>query len=146
VQQSPEVGNSLFRWRLGLFMDVLTLGWGWGFSLAVHFTGFLRWTGIITTFIGGREQSWEHFAHQPCGKSTRLCISSLGCRNAGLQLLRMQECYCPPWGMGYSLICLRSPDPTIGCSIYSIARPQQWGWLLKEWKKKKKHPEAVCRS
>jgi hypothetical protein len=28
-------------------------------------------------------------------------------------LLRMQERYCSPWGMGYSLICLRSPDPTI---------------------------------
>jgi hypothetical protein len=25
----------------------------------------------------------------------------------------MQEWYCPSWGMGYSLIYLRSPDPTI---------------------------------
>jgi hypothetical protein len=26
VQQSPETGGSLLRWRLGLFMDALTLG------------------------------------------------------------------------------------------------------------------------
>jgi hypothetical protein len=54
-------------------------------------------------------------------------ISSSGCRNADLQLaLKMQECrFTTPsqdvgiivlsmGGMGYSLICLRSPDPTIG--------------------------------
>jgi hypothetical protein len=86
-------------------------GEGWGFygryksglggkrfSLVMHFTGFLRWTGIVSTFIGGREQSWEHFAYQPCGRSVRLCISSFGWRNAGLHLLRMQEWYCSPWG------------------------------------------------
>jgi hypothetical protein len=38
-------------------------------------------------------------------------------QGAGMQvynsfLLRVQESQCPPWGMGYSLICLRSPDPT----------------------------------
>jgi hypothetical protein len=90
-------------------------GWcgaGEGNSLAVNFKGFLKWTGLVSTFIGGREQSWKHFAHQPCGRSIRLCISPLGCRNAGLHLLRMQEWYCSPWEMGYSLICLRSPDPT----------------------------------
>jgi hypothetical protein len=42
----------------------------------------------------------------------QICISPLGCRSAGLHLLRMQESQCPPWGMGHSLICLRSPDPT----------------------------------
>jgi hypothetical protein len=26
VQQSPETSGSLLRWRLGLFMDTLTLG------------------------------------------------------------------------------------------------------------------------
>jgi hypothetical protein len=85
---------------------------GGTFSLAMHFKGFLKWTGLVIIFIGGREQSWEHFAHQPCGRFIRLCISSLGCRNAGLHLLRMQEWYRSPWGMGDSLICLRSPDPT----------------------------------
>jgi hypothetical protein len=43
-----------------------------------------------------------------------------GCKNAGLQLLlRTQECRFQDAGMivlsrgmGYSLICLRSPDPT----------------------------------
>jgi hypothetical protein len=44
----------------------------------------------------------------------QICISPLGCRSAGLHLLRMQESQCPPWGMGHSLICLRSPDPTTG--------------------------------
>jgi hypothetical protein len=38
------------------------------------------------------KQSWEHLAHQPCGRSIRPCMSSSGCRNADLQLrLRMQE-------------------------------------------------------
>jgi hypothetical protein len=122
VQWSPEAGSSLLRWRLG-FLWTFNSGLGGFFLLAMHFTGFLRWTGIVCTFIGGREQSWEHFAHQPCGRSIRLCISPLGCRNAvynslsgcrnaGPHLFRIQEWYCSPWGMGYSLICLRSPDPT----------------------------------
>jgi hypothetical protein len=37
----------------------------------------------------------------------------LGCRNADLHLLlRVQECCDLHGGMGYSLICLRSPDLT----------------------------------
>jgi hypothetical protein len=100
-------------------------GEGWGFfgrfnsglsrdfSLAVDsqaFSGELVW---FPPLLGEGKQFWEHFAHQLCGRSIRLCISPLGCRNAGLHLLRMQERYCPPRGMGYSLICLRAPDPAV---------------------------------
>jgi hypothetical protein len=51
----------------------------------------------------------------------RPCISSLGCRNADLHLLlRMQEVIVLSMGgMGYSLICLKSSDPTH--RIYNIS-------------------------
>jgi hypothetical protein len=44
-------------------------GLGGFFSLALRIKGFLRWTGLVSTFIGGG----EHFAHQPCGR----CVSLL---------------------------------------------------------------------
>jgi hypothetical protein len=50
-------------------------------------------------------------------------------QGAGMQvynsfLLRVQESQCPPWGMGYSLICLRSPDPTLPPSTSTF---EIWG-------------------
>jgi hypothetical protein len=90
-------------------------GGGWGFyghsnsgldgffSLAMDswaFSGELVW---FAPLLGEGKQSWEHFAHQPCGRSIRPCISSSGYRNACLHLLLgMQESECSPWGMGYS--------------------------------------------
>jgi hypothetical protein len=79
-------------------------GLGGFFSLAMDlqaFSGELVW---FAPLLGDRKQSWEHFAHQPCGRSIRPCIFSLGCwnavynslsgsRDAGLYLpLRVQEC------------------------------------------------------
>jgi hypothetical protein len=95
-------------------------GLGGFFSLAMGSWAFLSELVWFVPLLGEGKKSWEHFAHQPCGWYTRLCISPLGCRNAGLWLLRMHEWYCCPWGMGYSLICLRSPDPTIRPSETSI--------------------------
>jgi hypothetical protein len=78
----------LLGWRLG-FYECFNSRLGGFLSLAMHFKVFLRWIGFDCTFIGEREQSWECFAHQPCGRSIRLCISPLGWRNAGLHLLRI---------------------------------------------------------
>jgi hypothetical protein len=69
VQWNPETSNSLLR--LGGF-----------FSLGVDlqaFSGELVW---FAPLLGEGKQSWEHFAHQLCGRSIRPCIFSLGCRNA----------------------------------------------------------------
>jgi hypothetical protein len=64
---------------------------------------------LVSTFIGGGETILRAF----CSSALwQICISALGRRNAGLHPLRMQEWYCPPWGMGCSLFGLRSPDPT----------------------------------
>jgi hypothetical protein len=54
-------------------------GLGGFFSLAMDlqaFSGELVW---FAPLLGDRKQSWEHFAHQPCGRSIRPCIFSLGC-------------------------------------------------------------------
>jgi hypothetical protein len=34
----------------------------------------------------------------------------------------MQECFYPPWGIGYSLICLRSPDPTREWKLFNLEK------------------------
>jgi hypothetical protein len=83
VQRSPpETSNSLLRWRLG-FLWTFNSGLGGFFSLAVDsraFSGKL----VCLPLMGKGKQSWEHFAHQPCGRSIRPCISSSGCRTTGL--------------------------------------------------------------
>jgi hypothetical protein len=64
----------------------------------------------VCPLLGGK-QSWEHFAHQPCGRSMRPYISSSGCRftppsqDAGIILLSMGD------GILTDLP-FRSPDPT----------------------------------
>jgi hypothetical protein len=80
-------------------------GEGWGFygCTSSELGGFFSWAVDSQTFsgelvwlaplLGEEKQSWEHFAHQPCGRSSRPCIFFLGCRNVDLQLpLRVQEC------------------------------------------------------
>jgi hypothetical protein len=57
-------------------------GLGGFFSLAMDswaFSGELVW---FASLLGEGKQSWEHFAHQPCGRSIRPSVSSLGCRSA----------------------------------------------------------------
>jgi hypothetical protein len=99
-QQSPEASSSLLRWRLG-FLWTFNSGLGGLFSLARDswaFSGELVW---LAPLLGEGKQSWEHFAHQPCGRSVRSCISSLGCRNAVYNSLsKMQEWYCSPGSRG----------------------------------------------
>jgi hypothetical protein len=66
----------------------------WALFIGCGFVGFPRWTDLFAPFfcVCVCEQSWKHFAHQPCGRALRPCIFSSGCRNADLQLLlRMQE-------------------------------------------------------
>jgi hypothetical protein len=112
----------LLRWRLG-FLWMFNSGLGGVFSLAVDswaFSGELVW---FVPSLGEGKQTWEHFAHQPCGRSIRPYIFSLGCEKCSLPLpLRVQECRpLTPWDAGMIwllgvengiLICLRSPDPT----------------------------------
>jgi hypothetical protein len=89
VHWSQESSSSLLRWRLGLLWT-FKLWVRWALFIGCGFTGFL-W--FICPLLGEGKKSWEHFAHQPCGRSIRPCISSLGCRNVDLELpLRVQEC------------------------------------------------------
>jgi hypothetical protein len=93
VQQSPEAGSLLLRWRLEFLMDVLTLDWGI-FLLAMHFKIFLRWTGLVCTFIGAGDNL-----------ESILLISPV----ANLYLsFRMQECRPPsPQDAGMLLLSIR---------------------------------------
>jgi hypothetical protein len=90
------------------------------FSLAIHFKDFLRWTCLVSTFIGREEAILTAFCTSVLRQIYQTLYLSFGCRNAGLHFLRMQEWYCSPWGMGYLLICFRLSDPTkgISCSLY----------------------------
>jgi hypothetical protein len=90
-------------------MHFLTLVWGI-FSLAFHFKGFLGWTCWVSTIIGGRKQSWEHFAHQPCGRSISLYlfVRTQECRTPFPQDARMLSSL---GRMGYPHIRLRYLDP-----------------------------------
>jgi hypothetical protein len=79
LQLSPEASGSLLRWRLG-FHGHFNSGLVGVFSLAMDsrdFSGELVW---FAPLLEGK-QSWEHFAHQPCGRS--------------ISLLWMQECRPP---------------------------------------------------
>jgi hypothetical protein len=84
VQRSPEAHGSLHRWRLGSLWTFQLWVRG-GFSLARHFKGFLRWTGLVCTFIGGGETILR-----------ALCSSALWQIYQTLYLsFRMQECRPP---------------------------------------------------
>jgi hypothetical protein len=73
------------------------------------FSGELVW---FAPLLGKGKQSWEHFAHQPCGRSIRPFIFSLGWRSAfynslsgaGMQASNSSACRndtALPAGMGY---------------------------------------------
>jgi hypothetical protein len=121
VQQSPETGSSLLRWRLG-FLWVSQLWVRWVFLIDHGFAAFLRWTGLVCTFIGDGETILRAFCSSALWQIYQILYHSLGCRNAVYNpLSSMKECRTPTpqdagviWlsrGMGCSLICLRSPDP-----------------------------------
>jgi hypothetical protein len=67
--------------KAGVFTDVLPLGW-WGFSLAMHFTGFLRCTAIVSSFIGGGETILRALCSSALWQIYQTLYLSLGCRNA----------------------------------------------------------------
>jgi hypothetical protein len=84
-------------------------GLGGFFSLAVDFAGFLRWTGLVCIFIGGGETILRAFCSSALWQIYQTLCLFFRMQKCSLQhLLRMQEWFCCPWGMGYSLICLRS--------------------------------------
>jgi hypothetical protein len=80
LQWSPEASSSLLRWRL-MFELWVWVGVRWALFIGCGSAGFLRWTGLFAPYWWGK-QSWDHFAHQSCGRSMRPCISSSGRRNA----------------------------------------------------------------
>jgi hypothetical protein len=94
------------------------------------FSGELIW---FAPLLGQGQQSWEHFAHQPCGRSIRLCIFSLECRNMDLQHPpRVQECRpLTPQDAGMIwlsrgdgiLICLRSQTNIRKSPFVLVAQP-----------------------
>jgi hypothetical protein len=96
--------------KAGVFMDVLTLDWG-VFSLAMDswaFSGEL----VCLPLIGGRETILRAFCSQLYGRSVRPGISSSGCRNAVYNSSGCRHHSAFHGRKEYSLICLRSPDPT----------------------------------
>jgi hypothetical protein len=65
VQWSAETSGSPLRWRLGLFMDALTLGWSKNLVSSFHWSwicafrlSLMSWS--VCPFWRGREQPWEH--------------------------------------------------------------------------------------
>jgi hypothetical protein len=64
---------------------------------------------LFCSLLREGKQSWDHFAHQPCGRSVRPSISSSGCRNADF---RMQECrsITPSQDAGMIVLCMGEWD------------------------------------
>jgi hypothetical protein len=87
VQWSLEAGN-FAQVKPGVFMDVLT-GLGRGSHWAYISRAFLDELVWLAPLLGEGKNFGKLFTHQHCGRSMKLCIYPLECRNVGLHLLRM---------------------------------------------------------
>jgi hypothetical protein len=113
----------LLRWRLG-FLWKSQLWVRWVFLIGCGFFGFLRWNGLVCTFIVRGETILRAFCSSALWQIYHTLYPFFRMQKCSLQLpLRVQECRpLTPQDAGMVLlssrdgilICLRSPDPTLG--------------------------------